>query len=116
MSFRPAIVVSSSQINFQCALLHQQPARVKMRIDKDKWTTVASQNDIHSSLVLAEKGKLWTSTLSHKMCPRKQTTEPKLLILVSFFSEEDTSSMQHPRLEVRIFFFFFYSELDQLFL
>ena len=31
------------------------------------------------------------STLPHKMCPRKQTTEPKLLILVSFFSGEVTS-------------------------
>ena len=28
---------------------------------------------------------------AHKMCPRKQTTEPKLLILVSFFSGEVTS-------------------------
>ena len=41
---------------------------------------------------LAEKGKFWASTLFHKMCPRKQTTEPKLLILISFFSGEDTSS------------------------
>ena len=31
----------------------------------------------------SRKGK--TSTLSHKMCPRKQNTEPKLLILVLFF-------------------------------
>ena len=36
-------------------------------------------------------GKFLNSTLSHKMCPRKQTTEPKLLILVSFFSSEVTS-------------------------
>ena len=45
------------------------------------------------------------STLSHKMCPRKQTTEPKLLILVSFLSREvtsytDTSYCIHTLLEV----------------
>ena len=54
-------------------------------------TTVASQNTIHSALVLAEKGTFWASTLSHKLLPRKQTTESKLLILVSFFSGEVTS-------------------------
>ena len=36
----------------------------------------------------SEKGKFWVLTLSHKMCPRKQTTEPKLVIFVSFFSGE----------------------------
>ena len=46
---------------------------------------MASRNDIHSRLVQAEKGKVWASTLSHKMCHKKQTTEPKLLILVSFW-------------------------------
>ena len=56
------------------------------------FTTMASGNDFLSSLVLTDKGKVWTSTLSYKMCPRKQTTEPKLLILVSVFSGEDTSS------------------------
>ena len=45
----------------------------------------------YSALVKVEKGKFWASTLSHKMCLRKQTTEPKLLILVSFFSGEVTS-------------------------
>ena len=48
-------------------------------------TTMTSQNDIHSHLVLSEKENFWALTLSHKMCPRKQTTEPKLLILVSIF-------------------------------
>ena len=60
---------------------------------------MASRNDIHSCLVLAEIWKLLTSTLSHKMCHRKPTTEPKLLILVSFFSGEDTSS-RHPLIPV----------------
>ena len=41
-----------------------------------------------SALVEAEKGNFWASTLSHKMCPRKQTTEPKF---VSFFSGEVTT-------------------------
>ena len=54
-------------------------------------TTMASQNGIYSALVQAEKGTFWALTLSHKMCPRKQTTEPKLLIVVSFFSGEVTS-------------------------
>ena len=52
---------------------------------------VASWNVIHSGLVKAEKGTFWNSTLSHKMCPRNQTTEPKLLTLESFFSGEVTS-------------------------
>ena len=45
------------------------------------------------------------------MCPRKQTTEPKLLILVSFFSGEvtsctDTSYSIHILWEVSRFVFF----------
>ena len=52
---------------------------------------MTSRNGIHSCLDLSEKGKLWSSTLSHNMCPRKQTTEPKLLIFVYFFSGEVTS-------------------------
>ena len=40
---------------------------------------------------LSWKGNFGASTLSHKMCPRKQTTEPKLLVLVSFFSGYVTS-------------------------
>ena len=50
---------------------------------KQKWNSFASS--------LGWKGKVWNSTLSHKICPRKQTTEPKLLILVSFSSGEVTS-------------------------
>ena len=64
-----------------------------MRIDKVKWITARScgkQNGIHSRLDQAEKGTFWNSTLPHEMCPRKQTTEPKLLILVSFCSGEVT--------------------------
>ena len=43
-------------------------------------TTMTSQNDIHSHLVLSEKENFWASTLSHKMCPRKQTTEPNFYL------------------------------------
>ena len=45
---------------------------------------MASRNGIHSLLVQAVKGKFWVLTLSHKMCPRKQITEPKWMIMVSF--------------------------------
>ena len=65
-----------------------------MRIDKVKWITAPScgtKNGIHSRLVQAEKAKFLNLTLPHKMCPRKQTAEPKLLILVSFFPREVTS-------------------------
>ena len=67
-----------------------------MCIDKVKWillAAVASQNVIHSQLYsLGWKGIFFFFlTLSHIMCPRKQATEPKLLILVSFFSGEVTS-------------------------
>ena len=55
---------------------------------------MASRNNVNSNLVLVEKWKFWTSTWSHKMCHRKQTTETKLLILVSFFSGGDTSSTE----------------------
>ena len=64
-----------------------------MRIDKVKWITARScgKQKLHSfASSLGWKGKIWNSTLSDKMCPRKQTTEPKLLILVSFFSGEVT--------------------------
>ena len=81
-----------------------------MCIDKVKWITARRcgkqkwHSMIHSGLVQAEKGKVWNSTLPHKMCPRKQTTEPKLLILVSFFSEDtyytDTSHCIHLLWEV----------------
>ena len=54
-------------------------------------TTMASQNGTHSALVQAEREKIGASTLPHQMCPRKQTTEPKWLILVSFFLGEVTS-------------------------
>ena len=54
-------------------------------------TTMTGWNGIYSALVKAEKGQFATLTLSHKMWARKQTTEPKLVILVSFFSGEVTS-------------------------
>ena len=65
----------------------------RMRIDQFNWITHNSgEPKWHfSGLDEAVKGKLWALTLPHKMCPRKQTTGPKLLILVSFFSGEVTS-------------------------
>ena len=65
-----------------------------MRIDKVKWITARScgKQKWHSfASSLGWKGNFLNSTLPHKMCPRKQTTEPKLLILVSSFSGEVTS-------------------------
>ena len=66
-----------------------------MRIDKVNWITAynCGKPKWHSfTHSLSWKGKFGVSTLSHKMCPRKQTTEPKLVILVSFFSGEVTSN------------------------
>ena len=54
-----------------------------MRIDKVKLITAdnCGKPKWHpAGLVLAEKEKFLKSTLSHKKCPRKQTTEPKLKI------------------------------------
>ena len=70
MSFQLATVVIRNPINFVNA--HFYTSRfLAYRIHIDKVN--------------------WASTWSHKMCHTKQTTEPNLLILVSFFSE-DTSS------------------------
>ena len=72
-----------------------------MRINKVNWITAhnCGKPKWHSfTTSLRWKGKFWASTLSHKMCPRKQTTELKLLILVTFFS--DTSYCIHIMLEV----------------
>ena len=51
-------------------------------------TTMARRNGIHSCLVQAEKGKFWVSTLSHKMCPTKQTTVHQHLWSWYHFSQE----------------------------
>ena len=70
-----------------------------MHIDEAKWITphiMANQNSIHSCLVLAEKEKFEASTLSHKICPRKQNTEPKLLI----FSQE---KLPHTLISLQLF-------------
>ena len=96
MPFRLAIVVSNNPISvINVHFLHQKPAHNNAHWKKSNrllLTTVASRNGIHSSLVLAAKGKFWTAPLSHKMCPIKQTTKPKLLILVLCFSGEETPS------------------------
>ena len=67
-----------------------------MRTDNVKWIIAnnCGRNGKHSHLYsLGWKGKiLELYIVSHKkMCPRKQNTDPKLLILVSFLSGEDTS-------------------------
>ena len=83
------------QFTLSMQILYTRNRLLTMHIDKVKkeslLTTVASRNGINSLLVYAEKGKFWVLTMSHKMCPRKQTTEPKLVILVSFCSGEVTS-------------------------
>ena len=80
MAFQPSIVVSNNPINFINAhSLHQNSTRIKMHIDKVKWITAHNYGRPkchHAALVQAEKGKFGVLTLSHKMCPRKQTTEP----------------------------------------
>ena len=60
-----------------------------MRIDKVEWITAHNCGKpkmefihVYSLSWNCEKGKFEASTLPHNMCPRKQTTEPKLLILV----------------------------------
>ena len=53
---------------------------VTTRIDKVKWITaqICGKPKWHSfSRSLSWKRKIWALTLSHKMCPTKQTTEPK---------------------------------------
>ena len=58
---------------------------LRMHIDKVYWITAHNYGKPKWHSFTAEKGTFWASTLSHKMCPRKQTTELNLLILVSFF-------------------------------
>ena len=92
MSFQLTIVVRSNPINFQCAFfLHEQPAHVIMRIDKVNWIIAHNYGKpkTHSfKPSLSWNGKFWTSTLSHKMCPRKQTTEPKCWSWYHFSQEK----------------------------
>ena len=94
ISFSPAIVVSSNPINSQYAFYTSNPS---VKLNWLPLTNVASRNGIYSSLVLAEKESfyIWTSTSSHKMCPRKPNTEPKLLILVSFFLSQGKIYLIH---------------------
>ena len=82
MPFLLATVVSSN------------PFFLTMRIDKVKWMTAhnCGKQKWHSFMLsLSWKGKFWVLTLSHKICPRKQITELKLVILVSYLSGEFTS-------------------------
>ena len=99
MSFRLAIhvFVSSTMNPFNFVNAHSLHQRVRCKehtltkLNGLLLTIMASRNDIHSCIVSVEKEKCGTSTLSHKMCPRKQTTEPKSLILETLLSG-DTSS------------------------
>ena len=79
MPLRPATAMSSNPINFINAhSLHQNPL-LTMCIDKVKWFTAHSRWQaemafIHSQFKL-KREKPRVPTLSHKMCPRKQTTK-----------------------------------------
>ena len=90
--FKMMILYSSEQKSIQlcqCIFLHELVQR--MHIDKVNWITAHNYGKpkYHSfTPSLSWKGNFGASTLSHKMCPRKQTTDPNLLILVSFFSED----------------------------
>ena len=63
-----------------------------MRIDKVRWLTAHNcvQPKLHSftSSLKLKRGQFCVLILSHNICHRKQTTEPKFVILVSFFSED----------------------------
>ena len=58
---------------------------------------MASRSAYLPSQLLAEKGNFLNSTSSDIMCSRIRTPRPKLLILVSFFSGEDTPSTDSSR-------------------
>ena len=89
-----AIVVSNNQINFiNVHSLHLTSTHNNAHWHLTKFnglllTTVASRKLNSFTSSLSWKGKSEASTLPHKMGPRTQTTEPKLLIFVSFFSGE----------------------------
>ena len=88
MSFRLATDVRRNPFNFVIAHCYERVSDARMHIDKVNWITVRNYGKPkwHSfSPSSSWKGKFWASTLSGKMCPRKQTTELKLLSLVSFF-------------------------------
>ena len=83
-------------------IAHEQVSSVRnahCRIDQVNWITAHNYGEPKWYLFSPEKEKFRASTLPRKMCPRKQTTKPKLLILVSFFSEvisyTDTSYCTH---------------------
>ena len=85
MSFRPTIVVSSNQINvLNVHSLNQQHTRVKCALTK--------LNVLCSQLLQAKMAFIWGLNIVSQNVPYKTNyTEPKLVIMVSFFSE-DTSS------------------------
>ena len=85
MSFRLAIVVSSNPFNFvnvpsihhtgwwkECTL--KELTGLLLTTEHAKMTLIQAQ-------CLAANEKFWTSTLSLKMCSRKQLTEPKIAII-----------------------------------
>ena len=89
MPFRPPQLWAIIQLTLTMRILYTRDLLVTMRIDKVKWITVhnCGKPKWHSFKLKRDSPP---STLAHKMGPRKQTTEPKLLILVSFFSGEVT--------------------------
>ena len=84
--------VSSNPFNFiNVHSLHPAIHSCKNEHWQVKWITAHNCGEPKMTLIqptFSWKRKIWTSSLSHKMCPRKQTTEPKLLILVHFSHEK----------------------------
>ena len=120
MSFRLAIIVSCNPFNFvnvcslQRTLWCKEYALTKLNGLLLTNTCMASRNDIYSSSILAEKKTFWALTLSQKMCCRKQFTEQKLLILVSFFSGEDPHPLYqllYQHITVSMLFHFYWATL-----
>ena len=100
--FQPELDANECHHYFAChsceqsmRIVHERVSSMRIahyRIDQVNLITVhnymASRNGIYSAL---KRIFFLASTLPHKMCPRKQTTEQKLIILVSFFSGDVTS-------------------------
>ena len=85
-----------------------------MRIDQVNWITAHNYGEPKWHLFspsLSWQGKIVGLNIASQNGPRKQTTEPKLMILVSFFSGEITSyteyQLLHPHTVGSILFCFF---------
>ena len=82
------------QLTLSMHILYSRNLLVTMRIDKVNLITAhnCGKPKWHSfTPSLSWKGRILGLNIVSQMCPRTQTTWPKLLILVSFFSGEVTS-------------------------